>query len=141
MARDCSIDVRRFVVEAFKADAEIAAIVEDRVYGPQAATNPAWPFIRIDSPPAIPEFDGCSDASGYRFNAHGFAKGDDERSVAILGKHMARVVDDLEGKIADAPDAFLTKETHWTGTQTLSDIDEANGWHAVVGIEAHVSAE
>jgi hypothetical protein len=141
MARDCSVDVRRAVVQTLHDDADVAAVVGDEVYGPAAKTEPQWPFIRCDAPPCFVDYDGCSaDPSRYAFNVHGFAEGDDETNAWALGNLIGSKIDELDIQIATGPDAWL-RDMHWTGTQVIGDTERRNGWHAIVSFEALVSAD
>jgi hypothetical protein len=88
----------------------------------------------------LPDFDGCSQASRYRINVSCFAKGEDEKPCSQLSDRVAEALDGFEIVIASvAPDAEL-QDTHWTGTQFLRDIAEADGWHGIVSTEAKVAA-
>lgn len=121
------------------APTAVAALAEDRVYGPSVPDAPGWPFVRVDLPVVTPDSDGCGpNASRYTFNVHGFAKGDDERNAATLGAAISSVLDELSGIIVVDPEAAIT-DTVWTATQVFSDTAEANGWHAVVSVYCLVS--
>jgi hypothetical protein len=141
VARDLAIAVREFVVEALATAPEVMAEAGNpaRVYGPSVPAHPVWPFVRVDLPVITPDPDGCGpNGSRYTFNAHGFARGDDERNAARLGAAMSHVLDELAGIIVADPEASMS-DTVWTATQTFRDTPEADGWHTVVSVYSRVS--
>lgn len=139
MARTLTVEVREAYVERLTGDAAIQAIGAS-VFGPETPSPPPWPFVRVEPPVIVPDFDGCSQASRYRINVSCFAKGEDEGPCARLTDAVAAALDGFEIVIASvAPDAEL-QDTHWTGTQFLRDIAEADGWHGIVSTEAKVAA-
>lgn len=138
MARDLAVEVRQAVVAALKGNTATAAIVSTNVFGPATPSPPPWPFIRVDLPIVTPDYDGCSDASRYRFNVHAFAKGADERAAGRLSAAVSAALDGLSGQLVLTPAAWL-QDVRWTGTQLLSDTDEANGWHGVIACDARVA--
>lgn len=139
MARDLSVPVRQFVVEALASTIGVSAIVGDRVYGPAEPDNPTWPFVRMDLPDVVPESDGCGgNGTRYGFNLHGFAKGADERAVGQLAAALASAVDELSGDMGLTPDAYV-RDTFWNGTELRRDVDEVDGWHGIVRVSCFVS--
>lgn len=139
MVRDLSVEVREFVVKAMADAAPVAALTGPRAYGPSVPESPDWPFILTDLPVVTREPDGCGEnASRYTFNAHGYAKGDDERPAARLGAAMAAALDELSGVIVVAPEAAII-DTVWTSTQVFRDTTSVDGWHAVVRVYCLVS--
>lgn len=103
MARDLSVDVRRFIVAALNADgSRTKQITEGRAFGPSIPNDVAWPFVRVDLPITIPAFDGCSDASDYIFRVNGFTAGDDESAGGELNAAIAADLDGLFGPMGVA---------------------------------------
>ena len=140
---DLSVEVRELVVAAMSATAPASAvqlICADRIYGPSAPPTPQWPFVRTDLPVVTPDPNGCGpNSTRCTFNVHGFAKGDDERAGAALGKAIMETLDELAGQVVASPEAVVT-DTVWTGTQVFRDTAEANGWHAVVSFYCLIDA-
>lgn len=138
-ARDLSVPVRQFTVARLATDLAVAALAGSRVYGPSEPDNPVWPFVRMDLPDVVPESDGCGGGTRYGFNVHAFAKGDDERSVGQLAAAISAALDDTSAQITGVvPDAWV-QDMLWRGTEIRRDIDEVNGWHAVVRMSVLVS--
>jgi hypothetical protein len=138
VARDLTVQVRQFVVEALASTIAVSAIVGDRVFGPAEPDNPEWPFVRMDLPDVVPDNDGCSDGSRYGFNLHAFAKGPDERAVGQLAAALAAGVDELSGDMTVVPPAYV-RDTFWNGTELRRDVDEVDGWHGVIRVSCFVS--
>lgn len=139
MARDLSVDVRRFIVSALNADGSATkAITEGRAYGPSVPKDAAWPFVRVDLPIVVPDYDGCSDASRYVFRVNGFTASDDEAQGSELNAAIASDLDGLSGDLGVDPEAHV-KDAGWTGSQLLSDTDRADGWHGIVSMSILVA--
>jgi hypothetical protein len=138
MARDLSVDVRNALVERLNANTDIQALGA-QAFGPEVPSPPPWPFIRVELPIVLPDFDGCSDATRYRINISCFAKGDDERPCSMIAKAVNTSLDGFEAMIVNTPPDAKLQDTLWTGTQYLKDIAEADGYHGIVSIEAKVA--
>lgn len=139
MARLLTNEVREAYVERLNSDATIQALGA-QAFGPEVPSPPPWPFIRVEPPVIVPDFDGCSQASRYRVNVSCFAKGEDEQPCSRLSDRVAEVLNGFEVVITSViPDAEL-QDTLWTGTQFLRDIAEADGWHGIVSTEAKLAA-
>lgn len=139
MARDLSVDVRRFIVAALNADgAATKAITEGRAYGPSVPNDVEWPFVRVDLPIVVPDYDGCSDATRYVFRVNGFTAGDDESVGGALNAAIAADLDGLSGDLDGVADAHV-QDAGWTGSQLLSDTDRADGWHGIVSMAIRVA--
>lgn len=139
MARDLSVPLRQLLVTALREPASFTAIVlgtaQGNVFGPEVPAPAPWPFVRVELPLVFPAYDGCSDASRYRFDISAFAAGDDERNAAAIAAAIATDIDQLVGVLVADPEATL-QDTLWTGTQHLRDTARADGWHSVVSFEA-----
>lgn len=139
MARTLTVEVREAYVKRLNDDTVIQALGA-KAFGPEVPSPPPWPFIRVELPIVLPDYDGCSDGSRYRINVSCFAKGEDERLCVKLSDAATMALDGFETMIVVAdPDAKL-QDILWTGTQFLRDIAEADGWHGIVGTEAKVAA-
>jgi hypothetical protein len=139
MARDLSIDVRRAVVTRLNAvGSRTRALVQGRAYGPAEPDSPVWPFVRVDFPVTLPDFDGCSDATRYTLRVHGFATGDDESNAGALGAAISADLDEFSVLLVADPEAYL-KDIGWTGTQLMRDTAKPNGYHAAVSIDCRVA--
>lgn len=139
MARDLSIDVRRAIVTRLRAvGSATRELIEGRAYGPAEPDSPVWPFVRVDLPTVVPDYDGCSDASLSAFRIHGFADGPDESVAGALAAAIVADLDEYEIDLDVTPPARLT-DTLWTGTQLLRDTARVNGWHAAISIECRIA--
>jgi hypothetical protein len=138
LARDLTVPVRQFVVEALSSTAAVSGIVGDRVFGPAEPDDPQWPFVRMDLPDVVPESTGCGDSTRYGFNLHAFAKGPDERAVGQLAAVLAAAIDELWGNLDVDPPAEV-RDTFWNGTELRRDVDEVDGWHGIVRVSCFVS--
>jgi hypothetical protein len=140
MARDVSVEVRRAIVSRLNDPASRTyAIAAGRAYGPAEPSDPQWPFVRVDLPIIVPDYDGCSDASLCTFRVHGFAVDNDERAAAALGGAIAADLDGMELQLVADPEAYL-QDSRWTGTQLLRDTAKEKGWHAAVTMDCKVAA-
>jgi hypothetical protein len=138
MARDSSPYARPALVLALKADAGVTAIVGTGVYGPNPPTEPTWPFVRIGLPSATPKLATGLEGANLALTVHGFVKGPDESGAAALGAAISAALDDRTLTLAAPYSAKLTLS--WKQTQTLTDIDEAQGWHVVVSFAGRVTS-
>lgn len=133
--------VRRAITLALKADVGVAAIVGARVYSPVPPADPAWPFIRYESPVLTAFRSAGSDrGKSVPLTIHGFSKSgsDDvaahELAYAIETALHARTLQiDLEGS------GFGT-EIVYQQSQVIPDPAEPSAWHAVVRFNAKVIA-
>lgn len=140
MARDASLWVRKALVSALKADAEVSGIVSSRVYGQSPPADPTWPFTKLQPLTVVPMRATCLDGSRYTIRVSGFAKGPDETVAATLGAAVSTCLDGRSIALPDAPWPARINSVRWTGTDIIRDPEEATGWHAIVAFEATVTA-
>lgn len=140
MAKDASLYVRRAVVSTLKAEAAVAAIVADRVFGLAPPATPTWPFVKMQPPSTTPMRATGLDGSRIAFRVSGFAKGPDEREAAVLADAIAGCLDGLSVPLPDAPWPARLTDIKWTLCQIVPDPAESSAWHAIVSFEATVTS-
>ena len=141
VARDNSLPVRRAVLTALKADADMIALVPAvDIHRQVTPANPAWPFLRYGAPSALPVRAACVDGSEITFAVHAFSKGRGpsgaqtvtaEDDAARIGAQVAVVLDGKRLPI-DGGEARI----RWTGSQLIMDGAEADAFHSIINFVA-----
>lgn len=147
MARDSSLEVRRAILTAAKADEALTALVPAGSIHPQAPlSTPSWPFIRYGGPTVIPLTGACLDGCEVTVALHGFAKPrvtaagalleSAEDHAARIGAFIAAALDRMQLTL----DSNHKARVRWTGSQLLQDGDEADAFHTVQNFRVRVLA-
>ncbi len=137
MANDRTLEVRRAVLTALKADAGLIAIVPAAsIYPMTVPAEPTWPFIKMGAPSGIPIRGACVDGVSGIFAVHGFSKG------RYTGQRLVETGEDHAARIGAAIAAALDKQglmldddirlhVLWTNSQLMMDGAEAGAFHAI----------
>lgn len=135
MAIDSSLAIRKETIKRFRSDTALTALVPaQRIYGPQVAGLPEFPFVRVGEPVTLPLRASGMDGAVAAFSAHAFALGPGEDAAAAIAAALARA---LDGRVLPLPAGKAVMV--WTRTQILRDGAEADAWHAVVDFEARAA--
>lgn len=160
MARDSSIYARRAGLTLLKGDAELAAIVGDRVYPPQRPSEPQWPFVGWGVPIIAPFEAVCLDGNDIDLAVHAYAATEGyaetvtfsdgstfdngaglESGLTFSGEETAtRIAERVAAVLVDAGEIDLTAygcpydavaHFTWQQTQVIQDGAEADAFHAI----------
>jgi hypothetical protein len=130
--RDLSGSVRQAVVEALKADPDVAVLVGARIYDYVSAA-PAYPFLRCTTMAATPwEATGGLHGSQILVQVDAFAKGYGRGRIEPLVAAVVAVLD--EADLALSGGTLLSLQ--WRRTRTLDDPTEQGVTHGVVEFES-----
>lgn len=135
MATDSTLPVRRAILTLLKDDASLTALVPVGNVYPQAAREPAWPFLLCGAPSSTSIRATCVDGAEITVAIHGFVR---ERivggaTVETAEDHASRIgaaiAKALDGKRPTLPSGYAI--IRWTGSQLLIDSGEADAFHTV----------
>lgn len=148
MAKDSSLYARRAGLSLLRESADVAAIVDDRVYPPQRPANPVWPFLAWGVPVVEPFEAACMDGSRISFTLHAYAEtsgtgggtiSGEEQAGALAGAAAAALIGAGEIDLADygCPYPAIAQFT-WGQTQVIQDGAEADAFHAIASFRCDV---
>jgi hypothetical protein len=130
--RDLSGLVRQAVVEALKADPDVAALVGARIHDYVSAA-PAYPLLRCTTMVATPwEATGGLHGSRVLVQVDAFAKGYGRGPIEPLVAAVVAALD--EADLAISGSTLLSLQ--WRQTRTMDDPAEQGVTHGVVEFES-----
>lgn len=132
---DHSLELRRGIITALKADSGVAALVGARVYEEPPA-KVTFPFIRYGFP-IVTDFrpDGWT-GGNYDLTVHAFSVVNTDE-VESIAKAIQLALDEVDVPI-DGDGGVLSLV--WRTKNIIRDTDEASAYHAIVGLSA-ITAE
>lgn len=142
MASDLLRETERAAIISLKADAPLLAIVAKASIDP-TASQPVWPFIRLDGTQALPQGRGCTARSEVSFQIHSFAKPRYNGANAMIetardhaGRINSAVVEALQAhayEVAGRRYRFAVRSS-----RLMMDGAEADAWHGIANVIARV---
>lgn len=138
MANDLTLEARQAIVARMRASAALTARVPaTNIYGEQPPAGPSWPFVRYGPSVTVPDrasgLDGCS----ISVSISNFARGASNDECVKTGKVVASEVE-ADDIVTDAGDLL---NVYWTGSQTIRDTAEADGWHTINTFDVELASD
>lgn len=132
---DHDSELREAIINALKADDDVAAIVGSRVYGTQPPAKPDWPFVRYGFPIVTPFKAQGWRGAVYELTINAFCKGGAgaEAAVDALARAIVFALDEIDVPISGAGGVVMLQ---WTRKQVIRDTDEAGAYHGIVQFDA-----
>lgn len=150
MANDFALYVRRAGISRVKASPGVSDLVAARVYPPQRPAVPIWPFVAWGVETVAPFEASCLDGARIDFALHCYAATSGTGAGTRSGEEVASNLAALAvGVLIDAGEIDLTAhgspvpakvQFTWTQTQVIADAGEADAFHAIASMVAHVAA-
>lgn len=150
MENDLALYVRRAGLSVVKAAPGVAALVASRVYPPQRPAAPVWPFVAWGVETAAPFEASCLDGARIDFALHCYAATGGTGAGTRSGEEVARELSVFAvGALVAAGEIDLTAygcpvpakvQFTWVRTQVIADASEADAFHAIAFVVAHVVA-
>lgn len=146
MSADLKSELRRAVLTALKADAQVLALVpKASIYTAIPPKEPAWPWIRWGVPNSTALDAACLAGEDARFTIHVFARGRVNPTGAVIETgedHVGRIVAAVKGALRRS--GFDTPSGHasvrWLSDTCRNDGDAADDWHATSDFRARIMA-
>lgn len=134
MPKVSNTDVRRAVIGHLQADEAVTDLQDaDRIFGPQAPSEPEWPFTQYGAAIDVPLRGSCLQGQVISMAIHSFAKGPGENACEAIG---AAIVTSLDGRRLAVPGGHC--RLRYTAGRTLRDDADTNSWHRVSEFEIRV---
>ncbi len=119
--------IRQFLITEMKRDADVSAIVGDRVYD-EVLPSPTWDFIRIDPPDQTKYESSCGNGRECEWRIHLFGRGPGTKRVLDLESKVFSLLDESELSIP----SFSRFDMDFVRSNTGGDGDSVSDYHCVM---------